>query len=347
MRAEGPCVILGKGRIAKRRMLAKTSLGIALALLIAAPVAAQSQAAKRYRIGFLGQSSAPDYVPSLQAFRQELRDLGYEEGRNISIEYRWANGRDERLPMLAAELARLNPDVLVTHATPGIRAAQQATTTIPIVMGVSSDPVRLGFVKSFARPGGNTTGVATLQVDLAAKRLELFKEVVPTLGQVAILWNPMNPSLREDLRQMELASAKLGVRLRAFELVREPTTLETVFAAILRERPQGLIVVADSLAATHSSRIAEFAVRNRLPAMAGWKGFVADGGLISYAADFLEGWRVAARYVDRILKGAKPAELPVEQPSKFDLVINLKTAKALGLTIPPSLLVRADSVVEK
>lgn len=234
----------------------------------------------------------------------------------------------------------------MTHATPGIRAVQQATTTIPIVMGVSSDPVRLGFVKSFARPGGNTTGVATLQVDLAAKRLELFKEVVPILGQVAVLWNRTNPSLREDLRQMELASVKLGVRLRSFELVPEPTTLQTVFAAVLRERPEGLIVVADSLAATHSARIAEFAVRNRLPTMAGWKGFIADGGLISYAADFLEGWRVAARYVDRILKGAKPSALPVEQPTKFDLVINLKTAKTLGLTIPPAVLARADEVLQ-
>ena len=191
------------------------------------------------------------------------------------------------------------------------------------------------------------TGVAMLQGDLAAKRLELLKEVIPTLGQVAILWNSTNPSLREDLRQMELASVKLGVRLRSFELPREPTALETVFVAILQDRPQGLVVVADPRAVTHSSRIAEFAARNRLPAMAGWRGFVAEGGLMSYSGDFLEGWRVAARHVDRILKGAKPAELPVEQPSKFDLVINLKAAKALGLTIPPPLLVRADSVVEK
>src|SRR5262245_27830698 len=194
-------------------MLAKTSLGVALALLIIAPVGAESQPAKRYRIGFLGLSSAKDYAPNLRAFHQGLRDLGYEEERNISIEYRWAMGHAERLPMLADELVRLTPDVLVTHATPGIRATQRATTTIPIVMGVSSDPVRLGLVKSFARPGGNTTGVATLQVDLAAKRLELFKEVVLTLGQVAVLWNRTNPTLREDLRQMELAGVKLGVRL--------------------------------------------------------------------------------------------------------------------------------------
>jgi putative ABC transport system substrate-binding protein len=189
--------------------------------------------------------------------------------------------------------------------------------------------------------------VATLQVDLAAKRLELFREVVPTVGHVAVLWNPMNPALREDLRQMELVGVKLGVKLRSFELARDPTALDAVFAAVLRDRPQGLIVVADHLASTHGARIAEFAMRNRLPAMGGWQEFVAAGGLISYAADFREGWRAAARYVDKILKGAKPGELPVEQPSKFDLAINLKTARALGLTIPPSVRVRADSVVEK
>jgi len=299
-----------------------------------------------YRIGFLGLSSTADYAPNLSAFRQGLRHLGYEEGKQISIEYRWAQDRYERLPALATDLVRLNPDVIVTHATPGIRAAQQATTTIPIVMGVSSDPVRLGFVKGLARPGGNTTGVATLQSDLAAKRLELLKQIIPTLGRIAILLNPTNPGILEDLKQMEFAGVKLGVRLRSFELVREPTALDTVFSAILRERPEGLIVVADSLALTHGSRIAEFAVRNRLPAMGGWTRFVVDGGLVSYAADFAEGWRIAARYVDKIFKGAKPADLPVEQPTKFELVINMKTAKALGLTIPPSLLLRADQVID-
>jgi ABC-type uncharacterized transport system substrate-binding protein len=242
---------------------------------------------------------------------------------------------------------------LLKEAVPSIRRVavlynpfdpQQATTTIPIVMGVSADPVRLGFVKSLAQPGGNTTGVATMQFDLAAKRLELFKEAIPTLRYVAVLLNPANPG--EDLRQMEVAGRKLGVRLRSFELVGEPAALQTVFAAILRERPDGLIVVADSLAVKHSTRIGEFAARNRLPAMAAFRNIVADGGLISYGGDYEEGWRVAARYVDKILKGAKPADLPVEQPTKFELVINLKTAKALGLTIPPSLLARADQVIE-
>ena len=320
--------------------------GMALALLLAVLVVPESQAGAGYRIGFLGLTSSADYASNLAAFRQGLRDLGYEEGKKLEIEYRWAQGHDERLPALASELVRLNPDVLVTHATPGIRAAQQATTTIPIVMGISADPVRLGFVKSLARPGGNITGVATMQFDLAAKRLELFKEAIPTLRHVAVLLNPANPVVREDLRQMEVAGGKLGVKLRPFDLAGEPAALQTVFAAILRERPDGLIVVADSLAAKHSARIGEFAARNRLPAMAALREIVADGGLISYGGNYAEGWRVAARYVDRILKGAKPADLPVEQPTKFDLVINLKTAKALGLTIPPSILARADQVIE-
>jgi putative ABC transport system substrate-binding protein len=346
MIAEGSSSILPERRIIDQRILVKTRLAMALALFLAVALAAESPAARVYRIGFLGLSSAADYALLLHAFRQELRELGYKEGENISIEYRWAQGRDERLPALASELVRLNPDVLVTHATPGIRAAQQATTTIPIVMGVSADPVRLGFVKSLARPGGNTTGVATMQFDLAAKRLELFKEAIPTLRYVAVLLNPANPAVSEDLRQMEVAGGKLGVRLRSFELVGEPAALQTVFAAILRERPDGLIVVADSLAAKHGTRIGEFALRNRLPAMTALRDIVADGGLISYGGDYTEGWRVAARYVDRILKGAKPAELPVEQPTKLHLVINLKTAKALGLTIPPALLLRADHVIE-
>ncbi len=343
----GPCAGLGRRRIADRRMLVKTGLGMALALLLAAPVVAESQAAKVYRIGFLGLSSAADYAVNLQAFRQGLRDLGYEEGKNISIEYRWAEGRDERLPALAAELVRLNPDVLVTHATPGIRAAQQATFTIPIIMGTSADPVRLGFVKSLARPGGNTTGVASQLIDLAAKRLELLKEAVPNLRHVAVLSNLANAVAREAVGETEVAARKLAVRVRSFEVKREPTELETVFTAILRERPDGLIVTPDSLImGARQASIVEFAARNRLPAMGGERRFVAAGGLISYGNDFQEGWRVAARYVDRILKGAKPAELPIEQPTKFELAINLKTAKRLGLTIPPSLLLRADQVTE-
>ena len=324
----------------------RTFLTGSLALL-AAPLSAQAQPAGRvYRIGFLSLSSAGDYATYVQAFRQGLRDLGYEEGRNVSIEYRWAEGRDERLPLLAAELVRLNPDVLVTHAIPGIRAAQHATSTIPIVMGTSSDPVRLGLVRSLARPGGNTTGVSTQLIDLSAKRLELLREAVPRLRQVAILSNPANATIREARKETELAARHLGVGVQSFEVVKDPTALEGVFGAIVRAKPDALIVIPDPLVLLHISRIVEFTTRNRLPAIVGEKRFVAAGALMSYGGDFVEGWRVAARYVDRILKGANPAELPIEQPTKFELAINLKTAKALGLTIPPTLLQRADQVIE-
>ena len=298
-----------------------------------------------YRIGFLGLSSASDYAPYLNAFLQGLREHGYEEGKNIVIEYRWADGREERLPELAAQLARLKPDVIVTHAT-GIRAAQDATSTVPIVMGASADPVGLGLIRSLAKPGGNTTGVASQMVDLAAKRLELLKEVVPSLKEVAVLSHPSNPGARKGLSETEAAAQKLGVRVRSFLVEAESTALESVFAAIIQERPNGLIVQPYPFTARHSARIADFATSNRLPAIGGGRQFVDEGGLISYGGDFVEGWRIAARYVDKILKGAKPADLPVEQPTRFELAVNLKTAKALGLELPPTLLMRADAVVQ-
>jgi putative ABC transport system substrate-binding protein len=263
----------------------------------------------------------------------------------ILIDYRWAQGRVERLRPLASQLVRFNPDVLVTHAQ-GILAAQRETTTIPIVMGVSADPVRLGIVKSLARPGGNTTGVSSQIVDLSAKRLELLKEVVPTLRQVAVL-SYESPGAREALRDTEVAASKLGgLRVRAFGMVAQPTEMEAVFATILRDQPDGLIVWPDPRMQLHRARIVQFSAQNRLPTVYGSRDFVAAGGLASYAGDFQEGWRVAARYVDKILKGAKPADLPIEQPIKYELVINVRTAKALGLTIPQSLLTRADEIIE-
>jgi len=314
--------------------------------LLAAPLANGAQPADRsYRIGFLGLTSASAYAPYLQAFLQGLRELGYEEGRNIVIEYRWADGRDERLAELAAQLVRLNPNVIVSHAT-GVRAAQQATSTIPIVMGVSADPVAMGLIKSLARPGGNTTGVASQMVDLASKRLELLMEIVPRLKEVAVLSHESSPGARKGLAETDAAARKLGVRVRPFWVGSEPTALESVFAAIVRERPAGVIVQPDPVMGRYSDRIAGLAVKGRLPAMGGLRQFADDGGLISYGGDFLEGWRISARYVDRILKGARPADLPVEQPTKFELVINLRTAKALGLTMPQSLLLRADEVIE-
>jgi ABC-type uncharacterized transport system substrate-binding protein len=319
---------------------------IALLALGAVSFAAEAQPkGKFYRIGFLGLSTASDYAPALKAFLLGLGELGYEEGRNIVIEYRWADGREERLPELASQLVRLAPDVIVSHAT-GVRAAQDATSAIPIVMGVSSDPVGQGLVKSLAKPGGNTTGVASQIVDLASKRLELLKEIAPKLKVVAVLSRLDNPGARKGLAETEVAAQKLGLRVRSFEVVAESTALESVFTAIVRERPDALIVLPDSLIGRHSVRIAAFAAGNRLPAMGGGRDFVVEGGLISYGGDFLEGWRVAARYVDKILKGAKPADLPVEQPTTFQLAINLRTANALGLTLPPSLLLRANEVIQ-
>ena len=258
-----------------RRM--ETGASMALALLLAALVVPEPQAGPGYRIGFLGRSSPADYAANLAAFRQGLRDLGYEEGKNISIEYRWAGDRYERLPALAVELVRLHPDVLVTHAASGIRAAQQATST------------------------------------------------------VAVLANLASVGTQEVVRETEVVARKLGVGVRSFAAKNEPAELEAVFTAILRERPDGLIVIPDSLfVGDRNASIHEFAARNNLPAMGGERRFVADGGLISYGSDFSEGWRLAARYVNRILKGAKPAELPIEQPTKFELAINLKTARRLG-----------------
>jgi putative ABC transport system substrate-binding protein len=318
---------------------------IALIALGIAPFAiAAPKAGKLYRIGFLGLSSASDYAPALKAFLQGLHELGYDEGRNIVIEYRWAEGREERLPALASQLVQLKPDVLVSHAD-GIAAVRAATSTIPIVMGVSADPVALGLVSSLSRPGGNTTGVASQIVDLASKRLELLQEVVPKLKVVAVLSRQDNPGARKGLAETEATARKLGVRVRSFEAVAEPAALEAAFAAILRERPDALIVQPDSLIGRHSLRIATFAATNRLPAMGGIRDFVVDGGLISYGGNFLEGWRLAARYVDRILRGARPADLPVEQPIAYELAINLKTANAIGLTVPSSLLLRANEVI--
>jgi len=302
-------------------------------------------AGKSYRIGFLGLTSASAYAPQLQGFVQGLRELGYIESKNIVIEYRWADGQDERLPELAAQLVRLHPDVLVTHAN-AVRVAQQATQTIPIVMGVSADPVGMGLIKSLARPGGNTTGVASQIVDLVPKRLQLLKEIVPQLKDVAVLGSESSPGARRALAETEVAARKLDVRVHPFWLAAEPTALESIFAAIARERCAAVIVQPDSVAGRYSNRIAALALAKGLPAMGGARHFAVDGGLVSYGGDFVEGWRVAARFVDKILRGARPADLPVEQPTKFELVINLKTAKALAITIPQSVLLRADEVIQ-
>ncbi len=319
---------------------------IALALAFpAAPHAVTAQTpAKVFRIGVLGATSASAYARQIEAFRQGLRDLGYVEGKNIILEYRWAEGRYDRLPELATELVRLKPDLLLTHGTPGILAAKQATTTIPIVMAVSGDAVATGLVASLAHPGGNLTGSSFFNPELAAKRLELLKEVVPGLTRVAVLMNPGNPVNAVSLQVMERTARSLGLELQRVT-VGGPKEFDTAFSTIVKGRAGALSVFDDAMLIAQPRRVADLAARNRLPTI-GFSELAEAGGLMSYGVNFPDLWRRAATYVDKILKGAKPAGLPVEQPTRFELVINLKTAKALGLTIPPSIMVRADQVIQ-
>jgi putative tryptophan/tyrosine transport system substrate-binding protein len=298
------------------------------------------------RIGYLGISS-PSLEPHfVEAFRQKLRELGHIEGENITIEYRWAEGQDDRLPELAAELVRLQPNVIVTTGTPGIISAQQATKTIPIVFASSGDPVRSGLVTSLARPGGNATGFTILGPELEGKRLELLKEAVPVLSRIAVLWNAANPAIELFLQEMQVVATALGVLLQPAVEVRQAADFERAFATISEARPDAHIVLADRLLLALRTRIVDFAVARRLPGMYPYREYVDAGGLMSYAPSDIDLFRGAAVYVDKILKGMKPADLPVQQPTKFELVINLRTAKALGLDVPPSLLARADEVIE-
>jgi len=341
------CVARVKRRSATLRISAD-GLIVALALgLLAAPLAASAQQpAKVPRIGFLGTSSPSLEAHLVEAFRQKLRDLGYIEGQNIAIEYRWAEGQDDRLPDLVAELIRLKADVIVTTGTPGTLAATRTTKTIPIVMASSGNPVESGIVASLARPGGNVTGFTIQAPELAGKRLELLKEVVPRLSRVAVLWNPANPALHPVLEETRLAASTLRLTLQPVVEVRRADEFEDNFAKIARARPRALVVLVDRLLLAHRARIVGFAASKRLPGMYGYREYVEAGGLMSYAPSNIDLFRGAAVYVDKILKGTGPADLPVQQPTRFELVINLKTAKALGLTIPQSVLIRADQVIQ-
>jgi len=316
-----------------------------------APLATHAQpAGKVPTLGYLSRSSAKAFSemishgPLLGALQQGLGKLGYTEGQNIAVQSRWAEGRQEQLADFAAELVRLKVNVIVTSGTPASLAAKRATTTIPIVMVGVGDPVGSGLVASLARPGGNITGLTLLATKLGGKRLELLREVVPRLRRVAVFWNPANLSVALLLRETEVGARALGVQLLSLE-VRGPEDFEAAFAAAIRGRADALIALEDPLTVVHRGRIIDFATKNRLPATCGLKEFAQAGGLMSYGASLPDLYRRAATYVDKILKGAKPADLPVEQPTKFELVINLKTAKALGLTIPQSILLRADQVI--
>jgi ABC-type uncharacterized transport system substrate-binding protein len=325
-----------------RRALA---LLVTLALgLLVAPLAATAQSPTPvHRVGYL-LGSTREQEPALEAFLEGMRALGYVEGQNLVMEYRAAEGQYERLPALAAELVRLKVDVLLAVITPAALAAKDATTTIPIVMMGIGDPVGSGLVASLARPGGNVTGLASVQTDLVGKELEFLKDVLPTVSRVAVLWNPANPAHARHVRAADVAAQALGVQLHLVE-AGGPEAFDRAFAAMTRAHVGALLVLGDSIVFQHRRRLAELAATNRLPTVHNIRPFVEAGGLMAYGPSTPDLRRRAAVYVDKILKGAKPADLPVEQPTKFELVINLKTAEALGITIPPTLLFQADEII--
>jgi putative ABC transport system substrate-binding protein len=323
------------------------SILVAVVLLALAVIAEAQQPKKVSRIGYLSSGDAAGDSIRSEAIRLALRERGYIEGQNIAIEYRYAQRKRDRYPELAAELVHLKVDILlVTGGYPVMRAAKNATKTIPIVMmGSGIDPVEAGLVESLARPGGNVTGITILTTELGGKRLELFKEAVPRLARVAVIYDPGVPNHVLHLKEVQTAARPLGLTVRSWE-VRGADDFEKVFAALSKERPDGLYVPPGPLHTTNRKRIVAFALKSRLPSIYSNSEFVDSGGLISYGADLADSYRRVAYYVDRILKGAKPADLPVEQPTKFELVINLKTAKQIGLTIPPEVLARANRLIK-
>jgi putative ABC transport system substrate-binding protein len=321
----------------------------AIALLGGAAVvwpltARAQQPAKVARIGFLGSSSASGWARRVEALRAGLRNLGYVEGKNIVIEFRWADGMYDRLADLAAELVRLKVEVLVTHGTPGTIAARRATTTIPIVMVHSGDAVATGLVASLARPGANVTGSTLLNPELMAKRLELLKEAIPRIAQVAVLLNPDNPTKRPVLEAMETTAASLRVTLHPFD-ARGPNEFDGRFSAMAERRVEAVVILEDSVFVANARAIGALAEKTRLFS-AGFPEFAEAGGLIGYGANYLAMYRRAAFFVDKILEGAEPADIPVQQPTRFDFIINVKTARALGLAVPKPTLLRANEVIE-
>jgi ABC-type uncharacterized transport system substrate-binding protein len=310
------------------------------------PLAIEAQQSKTMvRIGFLASSSADRERPRLAAFQRTLRELGYVEGQNILIHQRYAGGNFQQLPELAAELARVKIDIFVAVGAPASRAARTTSGVIPIVMVGVADPVGLGLVANLARPGGNVTGLSDFNAGVVAKRLELLKEVMPSASRVVALLNPTNSSNPLQLELTQVAASTLGVTLLPLE-AKNAEEIERAFAAMKTERAEAVIIIGDPMFGTHRRRLVDLSAKTRLPAIYSTREYVVDGGLVAYGANLDDLYPRAAHFVDRILKGAKPSDLPVEQPTKFELVINLKTAKALGLTIPPSLLARADQVIE-
>ena len=303
------------------------------------------QVGKVWRIGYLAAGAGSENQTNLNVFRQGLRDLGYVDGQNIAIEYRWGEGKYEQLPKLVHAFVKMNVDVIVTANAPAAQAAKETTTKIPIVMIAAFDPAAAGLVTSLARPGGNITGLSMIAPELVGKQLELLKEVVPKISRVAVLGNPANPVTAPQLREAKAAAQALGLQLHAVE-ARGPGELDRAFAAMTSARAEAVLILVDAMLGSHRETIAHLAIKSRLPAVSGTTRYAQAGHLLAYSASRVDAYRRAAAYEDKILKGAKPGDLPVEQPTKFELVINLKTAKALGLTIPPSLLARADEVIE-
>jgi putative ABC transport system substrate-binding protein len=313
-------------------------------LLTTAHAAEAQQAAKIPRIGYLSAIPRSNNASRVESFLEGLRKLGYVEGKNLVIEWRFAEGNADRLPSLAAELVHLKVDVIVAAASPPTRAAKEATVTIPIVMAVDDDPVGSGYVASLARPGGNITGLATLSPEIAGKQLELLKETIPTLSRVAVLGTSTVPQYTITVKEIELAAKALGVKALFLD-VRNPKDIESVFRTASKERASAVVVLGSPVLRSQQKQVVDLALKYRLPTAYQRPDYIADGGLMTYGVNINDLFHRAATYVDKILKGAKPADLPVEQPMKFELVINLKTAKQIGLTVPPNVLARANRVI--
>jgi putative ABC transport system substrate-binding protein len=329
----------------------RSTLGLLITFgFFVAPLSSTAQSSgKVARIGWLLLPAPPapgTWIPSpIEAFRQEMRQRGYAEGENLILEFRFAEGREERLAALAADLVRARVDVIVASGTQAIQAARHATDTIPIVMAVSGDPVGTGLIASLARPGGNITGLAHLSSELSGKRLELLREVVPQASRVALLWNPADPPRVIEFRETQMAAQALGIQPHSLEVHGPHPNIEGAFEAATSARAEAVLVLGDSVLNSYRTQIVALAAKSQLPAMYSFRLFADTGGLMAYAPNLTVLYRRAAHYVDKILQGAKPADLPVEQPTKFELVLNLKTAQALGLTFPPHLLVFADEMI--
>jgi putative ABC transport system substrate-binding protein len=319
--------------------------GLMLGLLATPLAVGAQQAGKVWRIGYLDQGSEARNGPYLEAFQQGLRDLGWIEGKNITIDVRFAEGKTERLPALAAGLVRVKMDLIATSSTPAALAAKRATTTIPIVIGFAADPVGSGIVQSLSHPGSNITGWTHMGLELRAKYLELLKDAVPGATRFGVLWNPSNPVHKDSLKVIQAASARLDVELYLAG-VQDANDLETAFATLVNQRVGGLVVFPDGMFLAQTPLIIGLAAKHRLPTLYGVREYAEAGGLMTYGANVSDMFRSGASFVDRIFRGARPADLPIEQPTKFEFVINLKTAKALGLTIPSSVLLRADRVIQ-